>query len=607
MTDDNLPMAPVAVVLTEPGFQLAETLKPEFPDLEIHGLQGRVTAGDHVFDSVAGHLRSLFEKKHPIIAVCSAGIVIRALANRLDDKRGESPVVALSEDGRFAVPLLGGHRGANDMAVAIARKLNAQAAITTAGDARFGVALDAPPKGWTVANPEIAKTVMAGLLAGGEVRIKVDAGDADWLEKSRLPVSENGQFEILITDKIVDNPGDVLVMHPPTLALGVGCERGTDGQELTDLALKTLADNGLSKHSVAAVVSLDLKENETAVHQMAHHLQVPARFFRPDRLEAEAGRLQNPSDVVFKETGCHGVAEGAALAATGNNGDLIAGKQKSKRATVAVARASGNLNGHTVGKAQGKLTIIGIGPGVESWRTPAASRAIENASDIVGYQLYLDLLGDLISGKNVHHSRLAQEEARVRAALDLAASGKSVALVCSGDAGIYALATLAFELLDMENRADWNRLEIVVEPGVSALQAAAARIGAPIGHDFCTVSLSDLLTPWDTIRRRIEAAASGDFIISFYNPVSKTRRSHLMTAKDILLKQRPVNTPVILARNLGRKDETVRVIELQDLTIDDADMLTLVMVGNSQSQWIKRGHREWVYTPRGYAEKMQEK
>jgi len=158
--------------------------------------------------------------------------------------------------------------------------------------------------------------------------------------------------------------------------------------------------------------------------------------------------------------------------------------------------------------------------------------------------------------------------------------------------------------MDRENRADWNSATVQVAPGVSALQAAAARIGAPIGHDFCTISLSDLLTPFEEIEKRLKAAAEGDFVVAFYNPVSKRRRTQLARAQEILVAGRGPDAPVVLARNLGREEETIEVIKLGDLTPDHADMLTMVLVGNSQSRLIERGGRQWVYTPRGYAAKM---
>jgi cobalt-precorrin 5A hydrolase/precorrin-3B C17-methyltransferase len=248
--------------------------------------------------------------------------------------------------------------------------------------------------------------------------------------------------------------------------------------------------------------------------------------------------------------------------------------------------------------------VVGLGPGAADWRTPEAAAALRSASDLVGYRLYLDLLGPPLAGQARHAYDLGEEAARVRAALDLAAEGRAVALVCSGDPGIYAMAALVFELLDREARADWKRVAITVVPGISALQAAAARIGAPLGHDFCAVSLSDLLTPWPVIERRLEAAADGDFVVALYNPVSKRRSRQLAAAAGILRARRPGDTPVVLARNLGRPGEEIAVIALDELTPDKVDMLTIVLVGSTATRRLARGDGgRWVYTPRGYAAK----
>jgi cobalt-precorrin 5A hydrolase/precorrin-3B C17-methyltransferase len=250
--------------------------------------------------------------------------------------------------------------------------------------------------------------------------------------------------------------------------------------------------------------------------------------------------------------------------------------------------------------------VIGTGPGDPVWRTPEVEAAVLRATDLVGYGLYLDLLGPLADGKARHGYELGEEEKRVRVALDLAAEGRDVALVCSGDPGIYAMATLVFELLERGGRADWHRIGVTVMPGVSALQAAAARAGAPLGHDFCTISLSDLLTPWDAIERRVKAAAEGDFVIAFYNPVSQRRTRQLAAAVEILRGHRPDDTPVILARNLGRDGEIVTVVDLCALTPDMVDMLTVVLVGSSETRRVARSDGgAWVYTPRGYAGKAK--
>ena len=596
------------VVLDSTAATQAQKLKQALPNSEIHGLSGRVgDLADISFSETVAHLQSLFVGNRPIIGFFASGILIRALAPVLSDKHAEPPVLAVSVDGATVVPLLGGHHGANDLALTISGILDCVPAVTTAGDARLGLTLDAPPQGWRVANPGAAKTIMAALLAGDDVALAVETGDAGWIRESRATFTDgDASCRVRVTDQAIPADATDLVLHPPVLALGVGCERDASPDELIAHACQTLNDANLATGSIACVVSINLKADEVAVHALASHLGVPARFFTAEELEAEAGRLENPSDVVFQETGCHGVAEGAALAAVGATGELIAPKAKSLRTTCAIARAGGGalIDPLTVGRPQGSLAIVGIGPGMADWRTPQVTRALVEADDVVGYGLYLDLIEDVIRGKQRHQSELAQEEVRARAALDLAAEGRRVALVCSGDAGIYALATLVFELLDREDRPEWNRLAISVCPGVSAIQAAASRIGAPIGHDFCTISLSDLLTPWEAIRQRLEGAAMGGFVVALYNPVSKRRQKHITEARNILLKHRSAETPVVLARNLGREGEDISVIRLDELGPDKADMLTLVLIGNSQSVEMKRGNNRWVYTPRGYAAKL---
>lgn len=256
-----------------------------------------------------------------------------------------------------------------------------------------------------------------------------------------------------------------------------------------------------------------------------------------------------------------------------------------------------------------KLFVVGAGPGSLELLVPKAKAAIESSSDLVAYGLYLDLLGELCGDKVHHDLPLGEEIGRARLALDLAASGKTTALISSGDIGIYAMATLVFELLDQqllgkENHPEWLNVDIEVIPGISAMQAGSSRVGAMLGHDFCTISLSDLLTPWETIEKRIHAAGAGDFVVSFYNPVSRKRDWQLNHARDVLLQYRPATTPVLLGRQLTREDESIRIIQLGELDAKDVDMFTMVSVGNSESRHILNGNREWVYTPRGYSKKL---
>ncbi len=595
--------------LSEAGAKIGHQIRARVGG-ELIGLEGRVTDCDFQVVSIGDAIREAYTSGRPVIAVMASGALIRILAPLLKDKRNEPPVIAVSEDGKSVVPLLGGHHGANDLTRMIAANLNGHAAITTAGDLRFGVALDQPPAGWTLANPENAKAVMASLLAGASVCRTGDAADmADWLDESGLDFAADGKICLHLTTAphaAISGPS-TLVFVPRVCMLGIGCERGCDSDEVISLVEAALQSAKLSPLSIGAIGSIDLKADESAIHAAGMHFDVPVLFFTAKQLEEETDRLVSPSEIVFAEVGCHGVAEGAALALAGADGKLIVPKQKSKRATVALARVSKGfeMNEKIAARKRGRLFVVGIGPGQEGWRSPEVSRMIGEATDLVGYSLYLDLISAISGGKVRHDFDLGKEEDRVRHAMELAGTGKDVALVCSGDAGIYAMATLVFELLQNGGLSDAaQRIEIAVSPGISALQAAAARAGAPLGHDFCTISLSDLLTPWEAIQMRVKAAAEGDFVIAFYNPVSRRRRTQLAYARDVLLQHRPADTPVILATDLGRTAEKVRIVPLAELDIDDVDMLTVVVVGSSETRTVKTGDgKTWVYTPRGYAAK----
>ena len=318
--------------------------------------------------------------------------------------------------------------------------------------------------------------------------------------------------------------------------------------------------------------------------------------------------MESPSEIVFKEVGCHGVSEGAALAQVGNDGFLSTNKKKTKNATCALASSDVPLVSFS-GRSRGRLSLIGIGPGQADWRTPEASVLIGEAEEIIGYSLYLDLLGPVAAGKKRTDFSLGDEEKRCRYALERAGEGANVALICSGDSGIYAMGALVFELLDRGPKSfgvslNARKVEVISTPGVSALQAAAARSGAPLGNDFCAISLSDLLTPKEDILKRLNAASIGDFVVALYNPVSMRRKKLFEDAREIFLKNRPENTPVLLASSLGRPKETIRYTTLLEVNSSEIDMLTVVIVGSSNSKLVKMGDGFKMYTPRGYSKKI---
>ena len=586
---------PVVMALSRSGEAVAHKVAAAL-GLAVHGREGRVDQADAYFGNALDHARDLFAAGVPIIGVCASGILIRAVAPLLSDKRSEPPVLSVSDDGSVVIPLLGGHRGANRLAQEIATVLEAKAAVTTAGDVAIGVALDAPPAGYRLANPLDAKDAMAAILAGEGI----------WLTGENIFDLEanGGAVNLVVSEAPVEGNAKTLVYHPQTYVVGVGCARNADAEELWSLVTTTLQNAGIAQGAVACVATIDLKGDEPAMNTVAKRLGVPLRLFTAEELEAQ--KIANPSDVVFAEVGCHGVSEGAALAAS--DGKLVVEKTKTANTTCAIARADAPIT-EMKGRSRGRLSVVGIGPGQATWRTPEVSKLVAEADELVGYGLYIDLLGPLAHGKIRSDFPLGGEEDRCRYALERAGEGRNVALVCSGDAGIYAMGALTFELLDRSPEAlgvsdAARRVDVVCSPGVSALQGAAARAGAPLGHDFCTISLSDLLTPRDDIIRRLHAAAEGDFVIAFYNPVSKTRRTLLAEARDILLQHRPADTPVMLASSLGRPEEYVRYRRLADIEVDEVDMLTVVLVGSSNSRLAQLGEGPRMFTPRGYARKI---
>ena len=599
--------APVLVALTDAGVVLANRLRANgkaFENASVHARNDSDGAVDFSFDHVRAHLADLYTSDHPIVAICAAGIVIRSLAPVLGAKQEEPPVIALSEDGEAVVPLLGGHRGANRLAREIAAALGTQAAVTTASDRRFGVALDDPPAGYTLANPEHHKAFAAALLRGESVRIE---GHAPWLQSAQLPLADNARLCIKVSKGMSAGSASQLVYHPRNLALGVGCERGASAENVYELVSRTLSTAKLAPTAVAGVFSLDLKADEPAILALADRLGVPVLFFDAATLEAERPRLANPSKVVFEAVGCHGVAEGASLAAAGKAAELIVEKTRDRQATCAIARAPEPIDVHAIPGAspaprRGSLSVVGLGPGDARSRTPAAAAAITGADHLVGYGLYLDLAGALTHGKTLHPYPLGEERERVREAIELAGAGERVALICSGDPGIYAMASLVFEELEREGQ-EQPQVDVNIVPGISAMQAAAALSGAPLGHDFCALSLSDLLTPWAIIERRLHAACEGDFVIALYNPISTRRRDTFEKAVAILRTHRDPDTPVVVARQLGREGESVDAIALSELAPERVDMLTVLIIGSSETRNITRGTSRGVYTPRGYSAK----
>ncbi len=544
-----------------------------------------------------------------VLVVGALGAVTRLIAPLIQSKQTDPAVLVLDAEGQVVVPLLGGHQaGAEALAHQLAATLGGQAVLTgdCASQKRLALDVFGCDWGWRPSGDAEAWTqLMISQAQGQPLHVKQECGPKLW-QQSQAAValvqaaSDDGTQaagnELTITAACNPSPLTTCCWHPPVLWLGIGCERNTSLSLIERAVSKALHDAGLAKEAVAGLTSIDCKGDEPALLALAEQEQWPLRLHHSDALATI--EVPNPSNVVEAEMGTASVAEAAALRAAGAQGRLRLpkrierpeGSDERGAATVAIGESS-----QPSASLRGELHLIGSGPGDLALLTPDARQALSRCVAWVGYGLYLDLLEPLRRADQVRiDGQLTKEWERCAEALRLAQQGARVALVSSGDSGIYAMAGLALEL--WLQQPDACRPLFQVHPGISALQLAAARAGAPLMHDFCTVSLSDRLTPWAVIEQRLRAAAAGDFVVALYNPRSKGRDWQLARAVELLQAERIGTTPVVLARQLGRTDETIQHTTLEDLNPCDVDMLTVVLIGNSTS-YASDGK---MVTPRGY-------
>ncbi|HUJ67178.1 MAG TPA: precorrin-3B C(17)-methyltransferase [Acidimicrobiales bacterium] len=521
-----------------------------------------------------------------LVLIGAMGIAVRAVAPRLGHKGSDPAVVSVDDGGRYAIALVGGHAaGANDLAQEVASLLGATPVITTATDAAGVPALDQLP-GYRAEGHMAAVTRM--WLDGEAPVIAVDPDLGLWPLPGVLSARsdhQGGKGRVTVTDQAGGAGPNEVFLRPPSIVLGVGSSSGADPDRLWQLATGALARARLAPAAVAAVATIDIKVHEPAIVRLAERLGVPVRGFEAPVLTEAARdrRVPNPSEVVAGAVGTPSVAEAAALVAAGPGSSLVLAKQVAPDSTVAVARRS---------RPEGHLAVVGLGPGGPGSRTLEAVAAVRHAQVVTGYERYVDLASDLITpGQVVLRYPIGSEEERCRDALDRAAGGSSVALVCSGDPGVYAMASLVCELAPAAGDPP-----LTIVPGVTAALSAAGVLGAPLGHDHASISLSDLLTPWDVISGRIRAVAQADFVVSFYNPRSSRRAKQLGEALDLLRPHRPPATPAAVLTDIGRPRQRVTRGTIATLEPDEVDMLSLVVIGSSRTRWV--GSR--MVTPRGY-------
>jgi cobalt-precorrin 5A hydrolase/precorrin-3B C17-methyltransferase len=504
-----------------------------------------------------------------LVVFLATGATVRLLAPLLQDKTSDPGVVCVDEAQQFAVALVGGHAGgANALAQQVSDVLGAQPVVTTASDATGLPGLDT--LGWPVEGAVAAVT--RALLDRQPVRLDADA---TWALPP-LPVGDTGDHVVQVTDRVVEADEHTVVLRPPSLVLGLGASRGVGADEVEQLVDGALRAAGLSAASVTAAATVDEKAGEAGIVEACRRRGWPLTTYPAAQL-AELD-VPNPSSEPAKVLGTPSVAEAAAL--LHNGGTLVVEKTKSAMATVAVARRV----------PRGRLALVGLGPGARDLLTPRAAAELRRASVWVGLDQYVDQVRDLARpGTRILETPLGKEEERAHSAVREAEQGHAVALIGSGDAGVYAMASPALEVAT-------EAIDVVGVPGVTAALAASNLLGAPMGHDHASISLSDLHTPWPAIETRIRAVAEADLVVTFYNPRSRGRDWQLPKAVSMLLEHRPAATPVGVVTDASRPKQTVHLTTLGELDVEQVTMLACVVVGSSQTR-VVAGR---MVTPRGY-------
>ncbi|MFJ2537439.1 precorrin-3B C(17)-methyltransferase [Pseudomonas sp. NPDC087614] len=554
---------PAIVILGQGSLATARRIQQVYPAAQIHGLAGRVEGADCTYPEFGATLRDLYQQDTPIIALCAAGIVIRTLAPLLLEKGAEPAVLAVAEDGSAVVPLLGGLGGVNVMAREIAAGLQVAPAITTSGELRFGTCLLNPPSGYALADLELGKRFVSDLLAGHSVRIE---GAAPWLAQAQLPEDPQAQRSIHVSSAEREASANELLIYPRSVAALVSA----DVTDLPNTLRTALHDAKVAVQSLACLVAIDTQMASANLREAALELGVPLRFIgATDELPALPG--------VSMIESVHGIT---------------------------LALAEQPLDIAQVGRARGRLAVIGLGPGAAELMVPAVKAELARATDVLGYETYVRMAGPFRDDQVQHCTDNREEMQRARHAFRLAAAGRSVIVVSSGDPGVFAMAAAVLEALHESDDPAWHSVDLDILPGVSASLATAAQAGAPLGHDFCVMSLSDNLKPWSIIEKRLDLAGEADLALAFYNPISRARPWQLGRALEIVAQHRSAETPVVLGRDIGRPGQTLRTTTLGALTPDQVDMRTMVLIGSSTTcTFARAGGGDWVYTPRWYGEK----
>ncbi len=610
---------------------------------------GEFVRGDIEADfSLDDFVKDSFRQGNVLIFVGAAGIAVRAIAPYIEDKTKDPAVIVIDEEGKNVIPLLSGHIGGGVReAKKISELLGANLVVTTASDVsgEFAVDVFASENGFAISDMKKAKKFTARLLEEKEAVYEVDAeiagmpsydvdtgysnvvrqladgecygSDAKDTDNAELDESaketdiEKSKAFFTISFRKDKSESGVLNLIPKCIVIGVGCKKGTPYEKLLAFVEDKLSEHNIDKRAVSVLASVDIKKEEEGLIRVAKGLGAEFKVFSSDVLMAQEGEF-TASEFVKRITGADNVCE-RAVAACGCKKILV-----TKESFAGMTFAAGVMENSKVmsqgtecdrsaesgekdfacsgeavvsGRNAGKVSVVGIGPGNYENMTLRAAQTLKACDVIAGYTVYCDLVRPFFPDKEYISTPMMGEEKRVKLAYEKAAEGKKVALVCSGDAGVYGMAGLCYE-----EAVNFDNVDTEVVPGVTAAISGAALLGAPLIHDFCLISMSDRLTPMELIEKRLRAAASADMVVVIYNPESKGRKGYLAHACEILMENLPPERVCGIAGNIGRDGEYCKVMTLGELKGAEVDMFSTIFIGNSSTRDIA----EHMVTLRGY-------
>ena len=544
-----------------------------------------------------------------IIFIGSIGASIRLINSFLTTKDKDPGVIVLDKKGSKIIPIIGSHQSnTQNIAFQISNLFGGEIIETNNSNDQKNLNIDSFGNQWGWKRSGEIKDwsrLVIKQSKNEKLFCKQLSGNHLWQtsesSKKINHLFKTDPYQTKSTFHISIYSNQKNTWHPPVLWIGIGCERNTRKELIENSLNNFLKSNNISPHSIAGIATIDLKKDEKGILEFAEKNSLPIKFFTKEELSKII--VPNPSSTVLKEIGTPSVAEASCLLAAGEDSKLLQEKRifknedlstiKSGAVTIAIAESKNQYY-----PANGEIHIIGSGPGDISFLTNNARKALSKCTVWIGYKMYLDLIEPLKRSDQVLiESKLTEEKKRCNKAIKLAEQGIKVALISSGESGFYGMAGLLLELLQKIKKE--YRPYFEVHPGISSVQLAAALSGAPLMNDFCSISLSDKLTPWSLIAKRIEGALLGDFVIAFFNPQSTERNWQLKSATDLCLKFRKGDTPVLIARQVGRENQSKKFFTLKTIPFEEIDMLSIIIIGNSQTTLMD----EIFLTPRGYLQK----